>query len=254
MALRSVEEDGSTYWYRAKVVSVLPQESKVEVKLLDYGNTDVVEMKDVMLLPSKFYQLPFQAVHCCLRGLSDFLESPKIYETFMAYQDKPDLTAKVVARYAGALCGGCEVSVLVCFIHTVLFLALMYTLTHTHTCTHTRSPGTRVTLELMDQENIEKGSINVQLMSLGTPIAQLSPEMPSVSLQQEHHYACSTSIAPSAHDPQSLSCFGVCHLRPLTLCSSPLPGGRESECECDRHQCWGRGLPAAPRTESASSR
>ena len=179
MALRSVEEDGSTYWYRAKVVSVLPQESKVEVKLLDYGNTDVVDMKDVMLLPSKFYQLPFQAVHCCLRGLSDFLESPKIYETFMAYQDRLDLlTAKVVARYARALYGGCEASVLVCF--TVVSCSDI----HTHTCTHTRSPGTRVTLELMDQENIEKGSINVQLMSLGTPIAQLSPEMPSVSLQQ----------------------------------------------------------------------
>ena len=96
VALRSVEEDGSTYWYRAKVLSVLPQESKVEVKLLDYGNTDVVDMKDVMLLPSQFYWLQFQAVHCCLRGLSDFLESPKIFETFMAYQDKPSLTAKVV--------------------------------------------------------------------------------------------------------------------------------------------------------------
>ena len=134
MALRSVEEDGSTYWYRAKVVSVLPQESKVEVKLLDYGNTDVVDMKDVMLLPSKFYQLPFQAVHCCL---SDFLESPKIYETFMAYQDKPDLTAKVVARYAGALCGGCEVSMLVCFMQTTLFPALTYTLTYAHMHAHT---------------------------------------------------------------------------------------------------------------------
>ena len=99
VALRSVEEDGSTYWYRAKVLSLLPQESRVEVKLLDYGNTDVVEMKDVMLLPSKFYRLQFQAVHCCLRGLSDFLESPKIFETFMAYQDKPALTAKVMTRY-----------------------------------------------------------------------------------------------------------------------------------------------------------
>ena len=49
------------------------------------------------------------------------------------------------------------------------------------------SPGTRVTLELMDQENIDKGSINVQLMSLGTPFSQLSPELPSVSLQLQHH-------------------------------------------------------------------
>ena len=105
VALRSVEEDGSTYWYRAKVRANLPQEGKVELKLVDYGNTDVVEAKDVMLLPSTFYQLPFQAIHCCLRGLSNFLESPKIYETFMEYQlqDKA-LTAKVVTRYLHIVC------------------------------------------------------------------------------------------------------------------------------------------------------
>lgn len=107
VALRSVEEDGSTYWYRAKVLTDLTQEAKMELKLVDYGNTDVVDTKDVILLPSKFYQLPFQAVHCCLRGLSDFLESPKIYETFMEYQlQEKALTAKVVTRYVCVACIG----------------------------------------------------------------------------------------------------------------------------------------------------
>ena len=84
------------------------------------------------------------------------------------------------------------------------------TRTHTHTHTHTHcSPGTRVTLELMDQENIEKGSINLQLMSLGTPIAQLSPEMPRVSLELLHHCTEGTR--------RKLPCFDVCHLFSFSL-------------------------------------
>ena len=91
------EEDGSLYWYRAKVLSLLLEE-KVEVKLVDYGNTDVVARSSLKVLPHKYYQLPQQAVHCCLRGLSEILESPEIFEKFLAYQDEESLTAKVMDR------------------------------------------------------------------------------------------------------------------------------------------------------------
>jgi tudor domain-containing protein 1/4/6/7 len=132
------EEDGSLYWYRAKVLSLLPEE-KVEVKLVDYGNTDVVARSSLKVLPHKYYQLPQQAVHCCLRGLSEILESPEIFEKFLAYQDEESLTAKVMD-----------------------------------------SPGTRITLELFDVNDLEKGSINMQLMALGVHISKMAPSLPKV--------------------------------------------------------------------------
>ena len=92
------EEDGNVYWYRVKVLSTL-LEDKAEVKLVDYGNTEVVIQSSLKALPLKYYKLPQQAIHCCLRGLSDILECPEIFEKFLAYQENQALTAKVMERW-----------------------------------------------------------------------------------------------------------------------------------------------------------
>ena len=56
-------EDGS--WYRAVVESV-PSEFEAEVHFIDYGNSSVVLLSDVRQLSRQFYDVPVQAVRCCL--------------------------------------------------------------------------------------------------------------------------------------------------------------------------------------------
>lgn len=60
-------------WYRAEVVKIL---SGDEVKLLfiDFGNTDVVKVRDVRALREEYQEhvIPRQAVRCCLRMAEGF--------------------------------------------------------------------------------------------------------------------------------------------------------------------------------------
>lgn len=52
-------------WYRAVVRSV-PSDFEVEVHYVDFGNSEVVLVSDVRLLSKRFFELPVQAVRCCL--------------------------------------------------------------------------------------------------------------------------------------------------------------------------------------------
>jgi len=37
----------------------------------DYGNSETVKCKDLRQLPDRFYTVPFQAIHCCLHGITE---------------------------------------------------------------------------------------------------------------------------------------------------------------------------------------
>ena len=56
-------EDDS--WYRAAIKSV-PSDFEVEVHYVDYGNSEVILLSDVRQLSKRFFNLPVQAVWCCL--------------------------------------------------------------------------------------------------------------------------------------------------------------------------------------------
>lgn len=74
-------EEGSDgdQWCRALVLS--KQDSQmVDVMFPDYGNSETLNVKDLKELPHSFYQLPFQAIHCCLHGLTEEDDSDKVYE------------------------------------------------------------------------------------------------------------------------------------------------------------------------------
>ena len=56
-------EDNS--WYRATIKSV-PSDFEVEVHYVDYGNSEVILLSDVRQLSKRFFDLPVQAIRCCL--------------------------------------------------------------------------------------------------------------------------------------------------------------------------------------------
>lgn len=66
-------EDGS--WYRA-VVESFPSEFEAKVQFVDYGNSSVVLLSDVRQLSRQFYDLPVQAVRCCL----PMIENTEIFQ------------------------------------------------------------------------------------------------------------------------------------------------------------------------------
>ncbi len=57
---------GDNTWYRAEVLKV--KQTKARVAFIDYGDTNVVEMSEMRLLPAEFLSLPLQAIHCGLEG------------------------------------------------------------------------------------------------------------------------------------------------------------------------------------------
>ena len=76
-------EDG--LWYRA-VIESIPSEFEVGVRYIDYGNSDVVLLSDVRQLSRRFFDLPVQAVRCCLPTLEEV-------ESFQQRVDDKELTA-----------------------------------------------------------------------------------------------------------------------------------------------------------------
>ena len=57
-------------WYRAKRVSASDeQRHHVTVDFVDYGNTDAVDAGAIRQLPSPYFTLPVQALHCQLDGV-----------------------------------------------------------------------------------------------------------------------------------------------------------------------------------------
>ena len=68
-------------WYRGVVRSV-PSDFEVEVHYVDYGNSEVVLLSDVRQLSRRLFDLPVQAVWCCL-------DSPdvELFEQRVAYKE-----------------------------------------------------------------------------------------------------------------------------------------------------------------------
>lgn len=56
---------GDDSWYRAVIKSV-PSDFEVEVHYVDYGNSEVILLSDVRQLSKRFFNIPVQAVRCCL--------------------------------------------------------------------------------------------------------------------------------------------------------------------------------------------
>ena len=57
-------------WYRAKCASTSDkQRHSVTVDFVDYGNTDTVDASTIRQLPSGYFTLPVQALHCHLAGV-----------------------------------------------------------------------------------------------------------------------------------------------------------------------------------------
>ncbi|XP_068081348.1 tudor and KH domain-containing protein homolog isoform X2 [Anabrus simplex] len=58
-------------WYRAEVTDITedeydPQESKISLYYVDYGDSDDLKKKDIYELRTDFLRLRFQAIECCL--------------------------------------------------------------------------------------------------------------------------------------------------------------------------------------------
>lgn len=60
---------GDGLWYRCKVVGVL-KSGEVEVRFVDYGNTERVSVGDICSLSPELLDLPIQCVCCRLQGLT----------------------------------------------------------------------------------------------------------------------------------------------------------------------------------------
>ena len=99
LAVTADQSTPETRYHRVKITDVL-QDGYVAIQYVDYGNEEEIEQKSVSFLPPQFHKLPFQAVKCSLRGMSDFLvlEMDKVFEYFFEYQEKEGLLAKVIER------------------------------------------------------------------------------------------------------------------------------------------------------------
>ena len=65
VAARYTEAD-FTMWYRAKVLAIA--DNKVQVFIIDYGNTDWISAEEIRKLDPIFFELPSLAVRCKLNG------------------------------------------------------------------------------------------------------------------------------------------------------------------------------------------
>ncbi|KAL9980435.1 hypothetical protein ACROYT_G009026 [Oculina patagonica] len=77
-------------WYRSVVQSV-PSDFEVEVHYVDYGNSEVVLLSDVRQLSKRFFDLPVQAVRCCLDspGVESFeqrVAHKELKATFLSFE------------------------------------------------------------------------------------------------------------------------------------------------------------------------
>lgn len=58
------------FYYRAKVLTEISEHHKVEVFFIDHGLSQIVSIWDLRSLPKELYEIPMQAVHCCLFEIS----------------------------------------------------------------------------------------------------------------------------------------------------------------------------------------
>lgn len=61
-------------WYRA-LIQEMTSEECVKVRFLDYGNSQLTKLKDILSLPPEFCQLPFQSLLCSIKHDPKFIVS-----------------------------------------------------------------------------------------------------------------------------------------------------------------------------------
>ncbi|XP_012059363.1 PREDICTED: maternal protein tudor-like [Atta cephalotes] len=81
-------------WYRAVIKSV--EESSATVEFVDYGNTELVNFMNIKVILEEFLQLPMQAVHCKLLGLTNAGNEEEQHAIFLEKTDGKSLQAEFV--------------------------------------------------------------------------------------------------------------------------------------------------------------
>ncbi len=90
-------------WYRARV-TVVHGGGMVDVKFVDYGNSETTTMESVRVLHSKFLSTPCFAVPCFLDGLPKDLSSCTAIKAFTAMISDQELVAQFCSPFSGYDC------------------------------------------------------------------------------------------------------------------------------------------------------
>ncbi|XP_065206393.1 tudor and KH domain-containing protein homolog [Planococcus citri] len=67
--------EGNKNWYRVEVVAVTPKDEEnplstcIDLYFLDYGYSLFTPLKDIRILPIKYFELNFQAIECCAANI-----------------------------------------------------------------------------------------------------------------------------------------------------------------------------------------
>ena len=86
------EDEG---WYRARVIQQTTREGYL-VHYVDYGNSEVVNIRDMKNLPPQFSHLPSQAIECSLSGVKPQTSTSDATRKLMSLTDGKGFKAKVI--------------------------------------------------------------------------------------------------------------------------------------------------------------
>lgn len=53
-------------WYRAKIISILPEDSSVAALILDFGDVTTIDVSNIATLRPEYLAIRFQAIECRL--------------------------------------------------------------------------------------------------------------------------------------------------------------------------------------------
>ena len=85
-------EDGG--WYRVRIIR---KETRMDylVNYIDYGNEEVVNIRDIRPLLPQFTRLPAQAIECSLSGISVIGKTEELTKKLLSLTDGKDMKAEV---------------------------------------------------------------------------------------------------------------------------------------------------------------
>lgn len=86
-------------WYRAIIKSV--EENSAIVEFVDYGNTELVDLTKIKVILKEFLNLPMQAVHCKLFGLTNTDDEKARHAIFLEKTEGKPLQVEFVSEENG---------------------------------------------------------------------------------------------------------------------------------------------------------
>ncbi|XP_067005121.2 uncharacterized protein [Anabrus simplex] len=95
---------GDNMWYRGRVVDTDNDKGTVDVFFVDYGNTDIVDEKNIRDIEAQYIHLPFQAVECFIANIEnkDFDDYESCFSALLRVKNmlmiREPLHARIVAR------------------------------------------------------------------------------------------------------------------------------------------------------------